>query len=59
MNLLDNFFRFSIGFFLLSTMSFAASAESERRVNVFAAASLKPVLDQLAADFSRENGNTI
>ena len=40
-------------------MSFAASAESERRVNVFAAASLKPVLDQLAADFSRENGNTI
>jgi molybdate transport system substrate-binding protein len=59
MNLLNNFFRFSIGFFLLSTMSFAASAASERRVNVFAAASLKPVLDQLAADFSRENGNTI
>lgn len=40
-------------------MSFAASAASERRVNVFAAASLKPVLDQLAAEFSRENGNTI
>lgn len=54
-----NFVRRSLRVFFASMISISAAAASEEQINVFAAASLKPVLDQLAAEFTRENGTKI